>query len=109
MRVGLNLLSLVPGQTGGRETYARELIPALIDLAPELELVAFVNRDHPFYREVYKPLLELQDGQSKRIRVGLELMLIAAVRAEVALDEEQPELSRFRLEWSDTLATLLND
>jgi glycosyltransferase involved in cell wall biosynthesis len=45
MRVGLDLLYLVPGQTGGRETYARELIPALIDLAPELELVAFVNRD----------------------------------------------------------------
>ncbi len=45
MRVGLDLLYLVPGQTGGRETYARELIPALVDLAPELELVAFVNRD----------------------------------------------------------------
>jgi glycosyltransferase involved in cell wall biosynthesis len=45
MRVGLDLLYLVPGQTGGRETYARELVPALLDLAPELELVAFVNRD----------------------------------------------------------------
>jgi glycosyltransferase involved in cell wall biosynthesis len=45
MRVGLNLLYLVPGETGGRETYARELVPALLKLAPELELVAFVNRD----------------------------------------------------------------
>jgi glycosyltransferase involved in cell wall biosynthesis len=45
MRVGLDLLYLVPGQTGGRETYARELVPALLDLDPELELVAFVNRD----------------------------------------------------------------
>jgi glycosyltransferase involved in cell wall biosynthesis len=45
MRVGLDLLYLVPGETGGRETYARALVPALIDLAPELELVAFVNRD----------------------------------------------------------------
>jgi glycosyltransferase involved in cell wall biosynthesis len=45
MRVGLDLLYLVPGETGGRETYARELVPALIERCPELELVAFVNRD----------------------------------------------------------------
>ncbi len=45
MRVGLDLLYLVPGETGGRETYARELVPALLERAPELELVAFVNRD----------------------------------------------------------------
>jgi len=45
MRVGLDLLYLVPGETGGRETYARELVPALLERAPELELIAFVNRD----------------------------------------------------------------
>jgi len=45
MRVGLDLLYLVPGETGGRETYARELVPALLERAPELELVAFLNRD----------------------------------------------------------------
>jgi glycosyltransferase involved in cell wall biosynthesis len=45
MRVGLDLLFLVPGESGGRESYARELIPAMLEHAPELELVAFVNRD----------------------------------------------------------------
>jgi glycosyltransferase involved in cell wall biosynthesis len=45
MRVGLDLLYLVPGQTGGRETYARELVPALLERCSELEFVAFVNRD----------------------------------------------------------------
>jgi glycosyltransferase involved in cell wall biosynthesis len=45
MRVGLNLLYLIPGQTGGRETYARELVGAMLQCAPELDLVAFVNRD----------------------------------------------------------------
>lgn len=45
MRVGLDLLYLVPGETGGRETYARELVPAMQELAPALELIAFVNRD----------------------------------------------------------------
>jgi glycosyltransferase involved in cell wall biosynthesis len=45
MRVGLDLLYLVPGETGGRESYARELIPALLERDPGLELVAFLNRD----------------------------------------------------------------
>jgi glycosyltransferase involved in cell wall biosynthesis len=45
MRVGLDLLYLIPGQTGGRETYARELVPTMQRHDPALELVAFVNRD----------------------------------------------------------------
>jgi glycosyltransferase involved in cell wall biosynthesis len=45
MRVGLDLLFLVPGETGGREVYARELVPAMLEREPELELVAFVNRE----------------------------------------------------------------
>jgi len=45
MRVGLDLLYLIPGETGGRESYARELVPAMIERCPELELVAFVSRD----------------------------------------------------------------
>jgi len=45
MRVGLDLLYLTPGETGGRETYARALVPAMLQRCPGLELVAFVNRD----------------------------------------------------------------
>ena len=45
MRVGLDLLYLVPGESGGRESYARELVPAMRERCPDLELVAFVNRD----------------------------------------------------------------
>ncbi len=43
--VGLNLVYLVPGETGGMETYARELVEALVAVAPELRLTAFVNRE----------------------------------------------------------------
>jgi glycosyltransferase involved in cell wall biosynthesis len=43
--VGLNLLFLVPGETGGTEVYARNLIPRLAKADPDLELVAFVNRE----------------------------------------------------------------
>jgi len=45
MHVGLNLVYLVPGQTGGMETYARELIPALVAAAPQARFTAFVNRE----------------------------------------------------------------
>ena len=45
MHVGLNLVYLVPGETGGMETYARELIPALLDQRPELRITTFVNRE----------------------------------------------------------------
>jgi hypothetical protein len=45
MRVGLNLIYLVPGETGGMEVVARELIPALLAAAPGVSFTAFVNRE----------------------------------------------------------------
>jgi len=46
MHIGLNLIFLVPGETGGMEVAARELIPALIDAAPrDTRFTAFVNRE----------------------------------------------------------------
>ena len=44
MHVGLNLVYLVPGETGGMEVFARELIPELAALGG-LRLTAFVNRE----------------------------------------------------------------
>jgi glycosyltransferase involved in cell wall biosynthesis len=43
-RVGLNLLFLVPGETGGMEVYVRNLVPRLAEES-DYELVAFVNRE----------------------------------------------------------------
>ncbi len=43
--VGLNLVYLVPGETGGMEVVARELIPALLAVAPGIRFTAFVNRE----------------------------------------------------------------
>ena len=42
--VGLNLVFLVPGETGGMEVYARELVARLAE-RPGLRLVAFVSRE----------------------------------------------------------------
>ncbi|HMS63109.1 MAG TPA: glycosyltransferase family 1 protein [Solirubrobacteraceae bacterium] len=45
MHVGVDLLFLVPGQSGGRETYVRELLPALRAAEPGLRLTAFAGRE----------------------------------------------------------------
>jgi glycosyltransferase involved in cell wall biosynthesis len=44
IRVGLNLLFLIPGETGGMETAARAVIPHLL-AQPDLHVTAFVNRE----------------------------------------------------------------
>ncbi len=44
LRVALNLVYLVPGEVGGMETYARELIPRLA-ATDGLELLCLVNRE----------------------------------------------------------------
>ena len=44
--IALNLIFLVPGETGGMEIAARELIPALLGAAPAgMRFTAFVNRE----------------------------------------------------------------
>lgn len=44
-RIGLDLLFLAPGETGGMETYARELVPRLPAAMPEASFVAYVGRE----------------------------------------------------------------
>ena len=45
MHIGLNLIYVVPGYTGGTEVYARELIPQLVAAAPEMRFTAFISRE----------------------------------------------------------------
>ena len=45
IRVGLNLLYLVPGAVGGTETYARHLIRAIARRSPRVRFVAFCGRE----------------------------------------------------------------
>src|SRR5689334_22276783 len=44
LRVAVDLLYFT-GRRGGTETYARELLPALADVAPDLSFVGLVNRE----------------------------------------------------------------
>lgn len=92
MRVGLDLLFLIPGETGGRETYARELIAAMISSDPSLVLTAFLSRDAgmAFARELGLNMrvrrLPVSARRPEQWSVGeLGLLPWAGRRAKVAL------------------------
>lgn len=65
-----------------------------------------INSEHPFYRKVYKPLLEQEHGLARH----LELMVLAAARQQAAArgSAESPVLTKALVEWSKILALYLN-
>lgn len=79
--VGLDLLFVEPGATGGMETYARSLVPLLPDAAPDLRFTALVGRElaaewasapwHPAIEAVGLPV----SSASRVARTGVELTL----------------------------------
>jgi glycosyltransferase involved in cell wall biosynthesis len=45
MRIGLNLLFLIPGEVGGTETYSRGLITSLVEKYPGVQFYVFINKE----------------------------------------------------------------
>jgi hypothetical protein len=72
------------------------------------QLVLVLNPAHPFYREIYKPLAEGEAPRNSPLRAKIDLLLLAAARSEVVSKQEHAVV-RHRLDWSNTLATFLND
>jgi glycosyltransferase involved in cell wall biosynthesis len=90
VHVGFNLIYLVPGETGGRETYARELAPRLAERG--VRLTCFVNReafDDPGspWRELGTVVRVPVSGRSRpQWAVGEQLLLPGlAARARIDL------------------------
>jgi hypothetical protein len=72
--------------------------------------VLIVNPDHPFYKKVYRPLSELDTAEAKEARKHIDLLLLAAARAEAtgAKTGDRRVIGENRQRWSDVLATFLN-
>ncbi len=73
MHVGLDLLFLVPGATGGRETSTREIALRLRALRPDWRFTAFVAREAAgdgWWREAADDVVVLA-GASGRARLPL--------------------------------------
>ena len=76
----------------------------------EAGLVLVLNPEHPFYKQVYQPLLDSEGSREVALRTQLDLLLLSAARNAALLEgDEAVQLSEsFRQGWSDTLATFLN-
>lgn len=72
--------------------------------------VLIVNPEHPFYKKVYRPLSELDTPEAKQARTHIDLLLLAAARAEATGPKtgERRVIGENRQRWSDVLATFLN-
>jgi glycosyltransferase involved in cell wall biosynthesis len=79
MHVGLNLVYLVPGETGGMEVVARELLPALVAAAPEVRFTAFVNQE----------AAEVGDGPWSELVTAVTVPVRARNRVEWVRGEQQ--------------------
>lgn len=51
--------------------------------------VLVLNPEHPFFRKVYRPLSELETPEAKQARTHLDLVLLAAARAEAAASRSE--------------------
>jgi hypothetical protein len=72
-------------------------------------LVLVLNPEHPFYRDIYKPLVESELPRDQQLRTHLELLLLAAARSEAASAGKLLPVSKYRHDWSNTIATFFND
>ena len=72
--------------------------------------VLVINPDHPFYKIIYKPLIDGDTPAEEKLRGHLDLLLIAMARTEALLERETDikVAEAIRKGWSDTLATLLH-
>jgi glycosyltransferase involved in cell wall biosynthesis len=58
MHIGLNLVYLVPGETGGTEVVARELVPELVSARPDVRFTAFINREAAAQKGLWNDVVE---------------------------------------------------
>jgi hypothetical protein len=74
-------------------------------------LKVIMNEQHPFVRLAYSEATRRGDGPFDEARHSLELMILAAARAEVSLEQNKRTLGlskKFRESWSNILATFLS-
>ena len=74
------------------------------------QLNLILNDHHPFFRDLYGPLVGLEaEGESRLTSyLALTILAVARVEAEITDPAEQTEFARLRQRWSDLLASFFN-
>ena len=72
-------------------------------------VVAIINPRHQFYKAVYAPLVTGKELDQAEIANALQLVFLAAARAELAFTDsvDQRVIEKFRNEWSHAMDVLL--
>ena len=72
-------------------------------------VAAVINPHHPFYKKLYRPLIDNDTSTLMELGHAIQALLLAAARAEGISSKaaDRRTLNTFRQEWSRTLATLL--
>jgi glycosyltransferase involved in cell wall biosynthesis len=89
VRVGLNLIFLVPREMSGLETYARELTTALLQERPDMRLTAFVNREassDPVWRELVPTITVPVYGRRRSAWVRGEQLQLPRLAQRAGID-----------------------
>ena len=104
------------GQSDSGRTAYRIMPAALSETAffnyvrDDGRLLLVLNREHPFFKAIYRRLLDSESPQDKALRSQIDLLLLAAARTEALVDDQQAiqAVEAFRSGWSDALATFLD-
>jgi glycosyltransferase involved in cell wall biosynthesis len=88
-RIGLNLLYLAPGDTGGMETYARALVPRLHAAWPESEWVVFAGNElaaEPVWQRGMRFVRLPVSSRTRVRRTAVEQTLLAGAVRRAGVD-----------------------
>jgi hypothetical protein len=69
------------------------------------KIVLVLNSEHAFYKRIYAPLAEAADPAQQKLKQHLDLMLLAAARAESGRNKTVDD---FLVSWSNVLHTFLS-
>ncbi len=74
------------------------------------QLNLILNDHHPFFRDLYEPLVGLGTERGPKLASYLALTILAAARVEAEIIDpaDQAQFSRLRQRWSDILASFFN-
>lgn len=88
--------------TNGLSFYAPFLVRDCLKLV--------INREHSFYKKVYQPLLDSEGVEGRLALQHVQLLLMAAGRAECAMRSKMQKeaVQKLRNSWSNALTAFLN-
>lgn len=74
-------------------------------------VLGVLNPKHRFFKNLYQPLVELEQSPDSGFARAVQLLLLSAARAEAMFtrSDEHAAVERFRWEWSEVLDVLLTN